>query len=191
MDSSPCSITTHHSPPESCTHISWPTAAESGNGIDQVLLHLRAESHAGHKLLQELAVLHLSVCTSGVHRGPLADHHWSVSHAAHHLRGNTVLEQFLQGWIKRDSEKERTEREVRTEEERRDTSNCAASVYWIDLVRKTKSKAWFHTNQPTRAARWDAFQKTRHLIEEIKVFMALSKGESNASEKVYGVHKRE
>lgn len=41
------------------TYISWSAATQPGHGIDEVLLHLCAETHTGHQLLQQLAILHL------------------------------------------------------------------------------------------------------------------------------------
>ena len=41
-------------------YICWSTATQPGDGIDEVLLHLSAETYTGHQLLQQLAVLYLT-----------------------------------------------------------------------------------------------------------------------------------
>lgn len=64
------------------SHIGWATATEPCDGINQVLLHLRAEAHAAHELLQEPAVLHLGMGACGIHCGPFPHHDRRVGHAA-------------------------------------------------------------------------------------------------------------
>lgn len=45
--------------PAEPTYVGGAAATQTGDGVDQVLLHLRAETNAGHQLLQQPAVLHL------------------------------------------------------------------------------------------------------------------------------------
>lgn len=56
-------------------------------------------------------LLHLCMCPSGVHGGSLFHHHWSISHAPHHFRRWTVLEQLL--WIYSREEKVNVREECR------------------------------------------------------------------------------
>lgn len=47
------------------TYVGRSTATQPSDSVNEVLLHLSAETHAGHQLLQQLAVLHLK---EGRHR---------------------------------------------------------------------------------------------------------------------------
>ena len=82
------------------SHIGWATATEPRDGINQVLLHLRAEAHAAHELLQELPVLHQGVGARGIHCRALPHQHRCVGHAADHLGCWLECHQLL-GWRQR------------------------------------------------------------------------------------------
>lgn len=41
------------------TYVCRPAATQPSDGVDEVLLHLGAETHAGHQLLQQLSILNL------------------------------------------------------------------------------------------------------------------------------------
>lgn len=47
----------------SVTYVGRSAATQPGDGVNEVLLHLSAETHTGHQLLQQPAILHLKgVC---------------------------------------------------------------------------------------------------------------------------------
>lgn len=77
------------------THISRAAAAEAGDGVDHVLLHLGTVSYTGHQLLQEPSVLHICVRACGVHRGALTHLYWDARHAAHDFWIRSILLQLL------------------------------------------------------------------------------------------------
>lgn len=53
--------------PPGRTYISWSAATQPSDGINEVLLHFCAETHTGHQLLQQLAILHLQTLPSVTH----------------------------------------------------------------------------------------------------------------------------
>lgn len=89
-------IAGHCCPPTGSAHIGWAAATEPRDGINQVFLHLCAEAHAAHELLQEPAVLHLSVGAGGVHSSPLPHDDRRVGHAADDFGGRLERRQLLE-----------------------------------------------------------------------------------------------